>query len=365
LRPARIPVPLPGSPYEVHLGAGLLRAPKTPDPFFGSGGRLLLVADRGAAEHHVERILGALRSWGEDPEVEVIEPGEASKTPARALGIVERMIAAGFGRDDRIAVLGGGMAGDLAGFAASLYMRGVRFCPLPSTLLAQVDACVGGKVAVNYGGAKNLLGDFHQPSAVVIDPELLATLPGRHYRAGFAEVVKVACVGDPGLLEVLEENRRRLLERDPRLLATVIERCCRFKAEVVLQDETDRGRRKLLNFGHTVGHALESLEPGDGGFLHGEAVSVGIMAACLVAESLGLAPNDLRRRLEALLTSLDLPTRLDMYDPINVMNRIGYDKKLKSGLAGMVLTTRPGVATFDVPVPPDVLVSCLERLARP
>lgn len=351
----RIEVPAAGSPYFVLIEENLLESKEAPHDFWGRGGELIVVTDENVGRHHLEHVLAALRSWGERPEHAVVASGEKSKSIENALALVDRMQSRKFGRNARMLSLGGGVVGDLTGFVASLYMRGIRYSHMPTSLLAQVDASIGGKVGVNYGGIKNVVGSFHQPAVVMIDPKFLWTLPEREYRSGLAEVVKMAAIGDAELFSLIEDSIPAILEREKGILLEIIERCCRFKASVVAEDPNDLGPRQALNFGHTVGHALEGTNAQQGKLLHGEAVAIGMIAACHVAESLDLAPSDLRIRLERLLTELRLPVRCKGFEIGTVLERVGFDKKSESGRIRMVLTTQLGTAKVGIHSPHDVL----------
>ena len=247
-----------------------------------------------------------------------------------------------WGRDALVVGLGGGVVGDLAGFVAATYARGVSFLQVPTTLLAQVDSSVGGKVGINLSSAKNMVGAFWQPVGVLIDIEVLATLPDREYVAGLAEVIKYGVIADAPFFDLLEQNQARLVDRDETHLRDVIARCCEIKAEVVAEDETERaGRREILNYGHTFAHAIEVLT-GYGKWLHGEAVSVGMMCAMEMAVRLGrVEARDLERQ-RALLTDVGLPTTLPKLDLDRFLALMRTDKKARDGQIRLVLPTRVG-----------------------
>jgi 3-dehydroquinate synthase len=283
--------------YDVHVGPGLLA--DAPELLGASRGieRVALISDDNVDPLWGDLAAKALSSFGEVQRL-VIPAGERSKTLDTVGVLLEEMALQRIRRDDLVAALGGGMVGDLAGFVASVYQRGVALVQLPTTLLAQVDAAVGGKTAVNLPAGKNLVGTFSQPRAVVADTEALATLPEREFRSGLAEVAKYGLSLDPALLERTEGNVEGIRERDPDLLEEVVARCVELKAGVVAADEHDLAdRRIVLNYGHTFGHALEAL----GGYerwLHGEAVAVGLAFAARLARELGLLePASLQRQI--------------------------------------------------------------------
>jgi len=256
----------------------------------------------------------------------LVPDGDASKSLRQAARLWDALLARKLERGAVVVALGGGMVGDLAGFVAATYLRGVAFVQVPTTLLAMVDASVGGKVAINLPRGKNLVGAFHQPRLVWIDAATLATLPRRERAAGLAEVVKAAAIRDAAFFARLESAGERLLEADPELLLPVIERACAIKAEVVSQDEREAGLRMILNFGHTLAHAIETLSRYRG-ILHGEAVAIGMVFAARRSEALGLAPPGSAARLEALLRRLELPTEPPRFPRRAYLSALAVDKK--------------------------------------
>jgi 3-dehydroquinate synthase len=254
----------------------------------------------------------------------------------------EKMLEIGADRKSVVVAVGGGVVGDLAGFIAATYARGVRFFQVPTSLLAQVDSSVGGKVGINLPGAKNMVGAFLQPMGVLIDTATLETLDQRQYRAGLGEVVKYGVILDAGLFEYLEANAAALADRDHDVLRRVIARCCRLKADVVQQDERETsGLRAMLNYGHTFGHALEAL-CGYGELLHGEAVAVGMLCASRLAERLGRVDARLTERQAALLAALGLATDMPPLEADAILQTMMHDKKVEHGRLRFVLPTRLG-----------------------
>jgi 3-dehydroquinate synthase len=261
--------------------------------------------------------------------------------------IIDRLVEIKAGRDACLVALGGGVIGDLCGFAAATYMRGVDFIQVPTTLLAQVDAAVGGKTAINHPGGKNLVGAFHQPLAVIADTRTLETLPGRHFRAGLAEVVKYGAIRDAEFLRWLEDHADAILGQDPECLGQLIETCVRHKAAVVAADERESGQRALLNFGHSFGHALEVLS-GYQEYLHGEAVSIGMAIAARLSEQRGLCPGGHTRRITALLSAFDLPLTLpSRIGTRELLGAMVLDKKNQGGQARLILLAELGRAIID------------------
>lgn len=266
-------------------------------------GKVLIVSDSNVAELYLDRLAVSLTGW--HPDLLVLPAGEEHKNVDTWRKVIDTLTAMGARRDASIVALGGGVIGDLAGFAAASYMRGIRFVQAPTTLLAQVDASVGGKTAVNHPAGKNLIGAFHQPLAVVIDCDTLETLPEREYTAGLAEVVKYGVIRDARFLEWLEENTDAIKARKTEAVLEMISRSVKNKAEVVVADERESGVRATLNFGHTFAHALET-QTGYTRYLHGEAVAIGMMAATRLSEALAVCPEGCAGRLEALLQAFGL-----------------------------------------------------------
>lgn len=312
-----------------------------------------LVADRAAWETWSGDLLACLGAAGVDLHVLELEGGESAKDHATLRRIYDHLLAHQIRRDGTVAVFGGGVLGDLTGFAAATWQRGVRFVQIPTTLLAQVDSSVGGKTGLNYQSHKNLIGTFHQPSAVLISPEWLHTLPARELRAGLAEVVKCGVIRDLELLRLLEEEEPDRLVQSARL-EEILARALGVKAGIVEEDERDRGLRRLLNFGHTVGHALESAT-GFSIFLHGEAVALGMIASLrLSVLAQGLAPAD-AQRVEALLVRYGLPIRTHAADLDSVLHFLRMDKKVEAGGGVWVLTETLGTATVAGRVSDDLV----------
>ncbi len=321
--------------YPIRIGAGLLeQADAFADIAFGR--HVLLVSDSNVAPLYADRVLAKLPG-DYQAALHVIPAGEQHKSLESCASIFAALADMQASRDALVIALGGGVVGDMAGFAAACWMRGVRYMQIPTTLLAMVDSSVGGKTAVDLPQGKNLVGAFHQPCAVVIDTDVLATLPARELSAGLAEVVKYGAIGDRALFGWIEEHADALLARDPKTLAEVVRKCCAYKSKVVAKDETEQGPRALLNFGHTFGHALE-VEAGFGKLLHGEAVAIGMMLAARLSSELGHAPLLDIARLDALLERMDLPVTIpEGLDPVALLARMRIDKKNVSGQLRLVL----------------------------
>lgn len=275
--------------------------------------------------------------------VTLLPDGESHKTLATVERIVDVLVANRFARDCAVVALGGGVVGDMAGFAAAIYQRGVAFVQVPTTLLAQVDSAVGGKTGVNHPGGKNLIGAFHQPSAVIADTRTLTTLPARELRAGLAEVIKYGLICDSRFFDWLEANAEALLAGDQKALAYVIHRSCQIKAAIVGQDEHEHGERALLNLGHTFGHALESAT-GYTRWLHGEAVGAGMVMAARMSQESGLLGEQDLERVIALIARMGLPVRVPGLSPAQVLEHMRIDKKVQAGRMRLVLLRGIGTA---------------------
>jgi len=324
--------------------------------------RVLLVTDRTVARLHGRAFARTLKRAGLEVHVHVVPAGERSKRPARLAALWEACAAAGIGRRDRIVALGGGVVGDLAGFAAATWLRGVSWVCVPTTLLAQVDASIGGKTAIDLDAGKNLAGAFHQPQQVLVDPDVLRTLPVRHRRAGLAEVVKIAVAADAGLFTWCERNAAKLAAGDPRTLEHAVIRALTLKARIVERDERERegGARTSLNLGHTLAHAYEASR-GYRGVLHGEAVAVGLrFVAALSVRAAGLAPRE-QARIDALLDRLGLPRRMRGVTRASLVRGMQQDKKRGAHAVRWVLTPHMGHASVPRPLDSRLIVRMLNE----
>ncbi|GAB2495773.1 3-dehydroquinate synthase [Arenimonas alkanexedens] len=343
--------------YPIRIGRGLLDAPDALASLV-TGRHALVVTDGNVAPHYLAKVQAALA--GKTTQSLVLPPGEQEKTLARFAEVMAALAAMGASRDATVVALGGGVVGDLAGFAASCWMRGVRFVQLPTTLLAMVDSSVGGKTAVDLPEGKNLVGAFHQPAAVVADTATLDTLPERELSAGLAEVVKYGAIADAEFFAWLEDNAEALMARNPDALAYAIATSCRHKAGIVARDETEQGERMLLNFGHTFGHAIET-EQGYGGLLHGEAIAVGMVLAARLSADRGRAPWSDTARLAALLERFDLPVALPAgLSGEALLGRMKLDKKAVSGRIRLILWAGLGQAEVVPDVPESEILPILE-----
>ncbi|HVX05505.1 MAG TPA: 3-dehydroquinate synthase [Rhodanobacteraceae bacterium] len=325
--------------YPIRIGTGLLDDARAWRDAI-RGGHTLIVSDGNVAPLYAQRLRDALAQASGAPldcEVLALPAGEAHKNLEAVSKVLDALARLGATRDACVLALGGGVVGDIAGFAAACWMRGIDFVQFPTTLLAMVDSSVGGKTGVDHPAGKNLIGAFHQPHAVIADLGTLATLPGRELRAGLAEVVKTACIGDADFFDWLEAHADALLAADTEILTHAIARCCRFKAGVVERDEREAGERALLNFGHTFGHAIET-ETGYDALLHGEAVAIGMVLAARLSAQLGMGNDAEAERLQALLERLGLPTSVPPgLAPDALLAHMRIDKKSRAGALRLIL----------------------------
>jgi 3-dehydroquinate synthase len=331
-----VTVAVPERAYDVSIGPGLLSRAGELLPDLPAAERVFVVADAPVAERYLAPLGRGLEARGLGVVHLGVPEGEEAKSLSVMTALQRQLATQEAHRDDPIVALGGGSVGDLAGFVAATYMRGVPFVQVPTTLLAQVDAAIGGKTGVNLPEGKNLVGAFHQPVAVLADVDTLTSLPERAFRSGLAEIAKVALTLDLELLGRLETDPAPLLERDPGTLEQIVARCVRAKAGVVELDERDAGRRLVLNYGHTLGHALERLDA-FAGRTHGEAISIGMVFAARLAESSGRAPEGLAARHARLLASLGLDTDGPLPPADEIVASMRLDKKYRGGMRFVLL----------------------------
>ncbi len=344
-----VEVSLGARSYDIEIGAGLLDLSGHAIAELLPRRKSLIVTDENVARLHLQPLREALEGAGVEAGALVLPAGEATKSWQRLQQVTEAILEAGLERSDLIIAFGGGVIGDLAGFAAAITRRGMGFVQVPTTLLAQVDSSVGGKTGINCAHGKNLIGAFHQPALVLADTALLDTLPRRELLAGYAEVVKYGLLGDAGFFSWLEEAGAKLLQGDAAARGRAIAHCCRMKAEVVAADEREGGARALLNLGHTFGHALEAALGYDGTLLHGEAVAIGMAQAFRFSERLGLCAPGVARRVEAHLSSVGLPVDLRglhnrLPEPEALVEIMRQDKKAKGGRLVFILARDIGEA---------------------
>ncbi len=321
---ATVHVKLPEREYPVNIGYGILQrlGYMMSVAFEGENG-VLIITDRTVGKLHLDRVIEQLK--GRIVSSLVLPPGERTKALSSAKEIWKKMLENRMQRGSTVIALGGGVVGDVAGFAASTYMRGVNLVMMPTDLIAMVDSSIGGKNAIDFAGAKNIIGTFYQPSLVFSELNFLETLPEKEYRSGLAEVIKYGVIMDAGLFGELESKREKVLAKDKETLFDIVVRCAAMKAKLVEEDEYDRGARRMLNFGHTLGHALEA-ETGFSRYTHGEAVALGMCLEARISVSRGLLKEKVAERIVKLLASYGLPTKT--YAPIErLVARLKEDKK--------------------------------------
>lgn len=342
--------------YPIVIGEGLLAQPEVIRQHIGARD-ILIVSNTTVAPLYLKPLVAALEGRR---VVEVILPdGESHKTLPTVSRVLDVLVANRFGRDCTVVALGGGVVGDMAGFAAACYQRGVNFVQVPTTLLAQVDSSVGGKTGVNHPAGKNLIGAFHQPTAVLADTASLRTLPPRELRAGVAEVIKYGLICDEPFFAWLEANMDELLAADSAALAHVIRRSCEIKAQIVGRDEREQGDRALLNLGHTFGHAIESATHYTE-FLHGEAVGAGLLMAAAMSHECGFIEDAQVERVRRLVERAGLPTRVANVSPEVALEHMRIDKKVLGGRMRLVLLRAIGESLVTAEYPEPALRRTLE-----
>ncbi len=358
----KIPVKLKTAPYNVIIDAGLLRqmgkhivkALGAVPPFTA------VVTSSRIRELWGDELERGLKAAKLKFEIVEIDDGEQAKSLSTVEPLLRRFSALGLDRGSLVVAFGGGVIGDAAGFAASIYLRGINVVQVPTTLLAQVDAAIGGKTGVNLPEGKNLVGTFHQPRLVLIDPSVLATLPEREFRAGLFEVIKCGIIRDRSLFEYFEKNIDSILKRDKKTLVKIISASVEIKAEVVASDEREGGLRRILNFGHTIGHALEA-ESSYARFLHGEAVGWGMIAAAQLGFANGTTPIKIAERIERLVIAMG-PLPSVTAAESNILRLLQADKKTISGVPHFVLARKIGEVEITNKIKPQAIESALQHI---
>ncbi len=346
--------------YPIIIGSGAAAKPGNFHPYI-AGGQVMLVTNETVDSLYASGLERAL-AFSEQLDKVVLPDGEQYKTLTTLNLIFDALLRRGHNRKTTLIALGGGVVGDMAGFAAACYQRGVSFLQVPTTLLSQVDSSVGGKTGVNHALGKNMIGAFHQPNAVVIDTDLLSSLPQREMAAGLAEVIKYGLIADQAFFAWLEQNIAALVAKDDQALGYAIERSCQIKADIVARDEREGGLRAILNLGHTFGHAIEAHQ-GYGVWLHGEAVGAGMAMACRMSEKLGWLDEDMVKRARALIKNAGLPIDppADM-TPEAFLKYMSVDKKVWDKTLRLVLLRRCGEALVTSEFPATALQETLRNL---
>lgn len=349
---SRIHVDVSDNAYDIHIGTNLLQSAADELAALLAGRQLVIVTDRHVAPLHLEPTKRALAAHAASTSCFILPAGEASKSFSVYEKLVNDILALPIDRQTVLVALGGGVIGDLVGFAAASLLRGLDFIQIPTSLLAQVDSSVGGKTGINTPAGKNLVGAFHQPRLVLADIGLLASLPEREIKAGYAEVVKYGLLGDADFFDWLERHGRDVLSGNPEAQAEAVRRSCQAKAEIVAADEREAGQRALLNLGHTFAHAFEAVAGYDGRLLHGEAVSAGLVCAFAFSRQLGLCSGQDVERVKAHLTAMGMPARADELPagqaaPQVLIDHMRKDKKARQGKLTFILARQIGEAFVD------------------
>ncbi|AAP95387.1 3-dehydroquinate synthase [[Haemophilus] ducreyi] len=349
--------------YPIKIGQGLLTNPQSYAPL-KAGDNVMIVSNPTIAQYYLATVRDTLITIGCKVDTVLLADGEQYKTFESLNQIFTALLENDHHRDTTLVALGGGVIGDVTGYAAASYQRGVRFIQIPTTLLAQIDSSIGGKTAINHPLGKNMIGAFYQPAAVIIDTQVLNTLAKRQVSAGLAEVIKYGVAFDSHFFEWLEQHIDQLMQLDPETLAHCIQRCCQLKAAIVAQDETEQGERALLNFGHTFGHSIEA-HLGYGTWLHGESVAVGMLEAAELSKILGNLTEDQLARLEKLLANAVLPTTspdgmtADQYLPY-----MWRDKKVLNGQLRLVLLKSFGQAYITTEATEQQILTAIQRFTQ-
>lgn len=357
----KVNVELKEASYEILIGQGMIEPLKALIARRGFSKRALIVSDQTVGELYGNQILAAIKECGLDGDLALIEAGEHTKSLAAAELLYAKAITHGLDRNSVIIALGGGVVGDLTGFVAATYLRGVPFVQIPTSLLAQVDSSVGGKVAVNHALGKNLIGAFYQPKAVLMDLLMLDSLPKREIYTGLAEIIKYGIIDDAELFAYLDRHADEILALDRQALTRIIARSCEIKARVVSQDEKETGLRIILNFGHTIAHAIES----DTGYLrynHGEAVAIGMRGAALLSQAMGLIAEADVLRVTAMLRKFHLPICAEECVAENLFNVLFRDKKTVNGKINWVLMESVGSVRVVKDVPAHLVMQALREV---
>ncbi|NLP42184.1 MAG: 3-dehydroquinate synthase [Veillonellaceae bacterium] len=358
---AELKVDLGDNSYKIHIGTDWFCNLCSLLKQFKSSSKALIVTDSNIVKLYSEKVANLFRSAGINVKVYSINVGEQSKSASQAMELYTKAIEMNLDRKSPIVALGGGVVGDLAGFIAATYLRGVPFIQIPTSLLAQVDSSVGGKVAINHPLGKNLIGAFYQPKMVFIDTNVLTTLPDRELYTGLAEVIKYGIIADASFFQYLNEKKNQILSKDPSVMTNIIHRSCEIKANVVANDERETGQRAILNFGHTIGHAIEAYT-GYNKYNHGEAVAIGMHGAALISYHMGLCSSQVVDNIKNVIMNFRLPLKADNC-PINeIMPLLIRDKKAIDGRINWVLVNALGKVSLVNNVPEIVIKTALDEI---
>lgn len=358
-----VPVQLGSQSYSVVIESGALEQVGERLAELVGVRTVAVITDDNVRAYYAEPVVRSLRQAGHEASLVTITPGEEQKTLRTAEKLYDRFFELGLDRHSVVVALGGGVVGDLAGFVAGTFMRGIAYVQVPTTLVAQVDSSIGGKTGVDRPQGKNTVGVFHQPKAVYIDPPVLRTLPAEEFTSGMAEVIKCGIIADAALFEELERRVAEVRARQPDVLESMIRRCCEIKADVVGRDEFDQSVRAILNFGHTFGHAIEAATRYRV-YRHGEAVAIGMALACELAADLGMFERRLVLRVQNILEMYGLPRTPERVDIDRVLRLLAHDKKARGGRPRFILPTQIGQVVIRGDVSEDVIRSVVELSVR-
>ncbi len=356
-----VQVELENRSYPIYIDRGAISQLPTVLKELGASGSVAICTDSNVGNLHGDAILSAVREAGVQPVMCMTPAGEQSKRFANVESFIGRFLKAGLDRSSIVVAFGGGVVGDMAAFSAAIYMRGIRFVQVPTTVVAQVDSSVGGKTGVNHALAKNIIGSFHQPSAVVVDLDFLSSLPPRELRAGLAEVIKHGIIADEALFAYMESNADKILAGDVEAMRYPVQRSCEIKAAVVAEDEREHGVRANLNYGHTFGHGVEAASKYTK-FLHGEAIALGMRSAAALSRDLGLVDAAFEQRHNACLTQYELPESWPEMPIDAVIEAMRRDKKARAGKMKFVVADAMGHVVHRTDIEDSQVRSALEAI---
>lgn len=347
--------------YDIKIGADILSNLGDYMAELDIGKKVLIISNPLVDSLYGQEVAEAIAEGGFAVQKALIPDGEKYKSLETAQNLYDEAVAAGLDRTSSIVALGGGVVGDIAGFIAASFMRGINFIQVPTTVLAQVDSSVGGKVAVNHPQGKNLIGDFYQPQLVVADKKVLHTLEERELKAGLAEVIKYGVIWDEEFFSFLADNRAEIMELETKAVIKAVKTSCQIKAEVVEVDETEQGLRAILNYGHTIGHALEAVTNYDY-YRHGEAVAIGMAAAARIAHKLEMITAKEVTQQERLIADFGLPTKFQDLDHDQIIEALSKDKKVQDGIVRFILAERIGKVEIIPDIPEEIIREVLKEI---
>jgi 3-dehydroquinate synthase len=349
--------------YEIKIGANILDRAILLIAKNHPAGHYVVITDDGVGPLYGKKMVDGLKEVGLNVSLLKFPAGESSKNIRTAVEIAEKLMEKGADRETMLIALGGGVVGDIAGFAASIFMRGVPYLQVPTTLVAQVDSAIGGKTGVDLPTGKNLLGTFYQPRVVFVSLHFLETLPQKEFQNGLAEIIKYGAIEEERILETLEKDMEAVKAKDPKVMLNIVESCCRIKKSIVEIDEKEHGLRRILNFGHTVGHALESVSKYK--MTHGEGVALGMVAAARISEKTGYLKREETQRLETVIAEAGLPVRIPkVFKTEDILVKLRSDKKKKGDAVRFVLLKKIGMPFISGSVEPKMVAAVIEEMKQ-